>query len=92
MTFLLNIFQAYITIIFGVTVINEDRQAGKTMVGVQIVARIWQEKAAAQPSFLGDASAGINSNNNNDHFMRTPGHFFLARFLDTGLPLFQYLL
>ncbi len=52
MTFLLNIFQAYITIIFGVTVVNEDRQAGKTKVGVQIVVKRWQEKAAAHPSFL----------------------------------------
>ena len=76
-----------ITIIFGLTVVNEDRQAGKK-VGVQIVARIWQEKAATQPSFLSNASAGTNSNNNNDHFMRTPRHFFLSRFLDTGLPLF----
>ena len=69
-------------------IINEDRQAGKTKVGVQIVARIWQEKAAVQPPILSDASAGTNSNNNNDHFMRTPRHFFLLRFLDTGLPLF----
>ena len=35
------------SIIFGVTVVNEDKQAGKTKEGVQIVARIWQEKAAA---------------------------------------------
>ena len=60
----------------------------KTKVGVQIVAKIWQEKAAAQPSFLSDASPGTNSNNNNNHFMRTPRHFFLSRFLDTRLPLF----
>ena len=66
-----------------VTVINEDRQTGKTKVGVQIVARIWQEKTTAQPSFLSDVSAGTNSNNNNDHFMRTPRQFFLSRFLDT---------
>ena len=66
------------SIIFGVTVVNEDKQAGKTKEGVQIVARIWQEKAAAQPPpFLSDASAGTNSNNNNNHFMRTPRHFFL---------------
>ena len=39
-------------IIFGVTVVNEDRQAGKTKVGVQIVARIWQEKAATHSSCL----------------------------------------
>ena len=50
-----------------VTLFNEDRQAGKTKVGVQIVARIWQEKEAAHPSFLSDASAGTYSNNNNDH-------------------------
>ena len=62
-----------------VTVVNEDRQAGKTKVGVQIVARIWQEKAAAQPSLIRDASAGTNSNNNN-HFMTTPRHFFSLAF------------
>ena len=80
-----NIFSAYIIIIFGVTVVNEDRQAEKTKVGVQIVARRWQGKVAAQPSFLSDVSAGTNSNNNNDNYMRTPRHFFLSRFLDTGL-------
>ena len=62
----------------SLTVVNEDRQARKTKVGVQIVARIWQEKVAVQPSFLSDASAGTNSNNNNDHFMKTPRHFFLG--------------
>ena len=71
MEFLLNIFLAYITIIFGLTVVTEDRQTGKIKVGVQIVARRWQGKAAAHPSFLSDASAGTNSNNNNDNYMRT---------------------
>ena len=61
---------SYITIIFGVTVVNEDRTSGKTKVGVQIVVKRWQEKAAAHPSFLSDAQAGINSKNNNDNFMR----------------------
>ena len=59
----------------------------KTKEGVQIVAR-WQGKAAAHLSFLSDAWAGTNSNNKNDNYMRTPRHFFLSRFLDTGLPLF----
>ena len=43
------------SIIFGVTVVNEDRQAGKAKVGVQIVVKRWQEKAAAHPSFFNDA-------------------------------------
>ena len=72
---------------FGVTVVNADRQAGKINVCVQIVARSWQGKAAAHPSFLKDASAGTNLNNNNDNFMRTGRHLLLLRFLDTGLPL-----
>ena len=67
MMFLLNIFKAYITIIFGVTVVNEDRQAGKIKVGVEIVARRWQEMAAAHPSFLNEASACTYSSNNNDN-------------------------
>ena len=71
---------SYITIIFGVTVVNEARQAGKTKVGVQIVARIWQENAAAHPFFLSYASAGTNSNNNDDHFMRKTRHFFSPAF------------
>ena len=36
---------------FGVTVVNEDRQAEKTKVGLQIVVKRWQEKVAAHPSF-----------------------------------------
>ena len=67
MMFLLNIFYAYITIIFGLTVVNADRQTEKIKVGVQIVARRWLGKAAASPSFLCDASAGTNSYNNNDN-------------------------
>ena len=56
---------------------NIDKQE-KTKVGVQIVARRWQGKAAAQPSFLSNASGGTNSNNEKDIYMRTPRHFFLA--------------
>ena len=56
-------------------------------VGVQIVARRWQGKAAAHPSFLSDASAGTDSNNNNDNYMRTRRQLFHLRFLDTVLPL-----
>ena len=48
----------------------------------------WQEKAAAHPSFLSDAQAGTNSKNNNN-FMRKSPQYFLSRFLDTGLPLFN---
>ena len=77
----------YKAIVFGVTVVNEDRQAGKIKIGVQIVARRWQGKAAAHPSFLSNVSAGTNSNNNNDNYMRTRRHLFLSRFLDTRLPL-----
>ena len=54
---------------------NIDKQE-KTKVGVQIVARRWQGKAAAQPSFLSNASGGTNSNNEKNIFMRTPRHFF----------------
>ena len=61
----------------------------KTKVGVQIVVKRWQEKAAAHPSFLSDAQAGTNSKNNNDNFMRKSRQYFLSRFLDTGLPLFN---
>ena len=46
-----------------VTVVNEDRQAGKTKVGVQIVVKRWLGKAAAHPSFLSDTQAGTNSEN-----------------------------
>ena len=63
--------------------VNEDRQAGI----IKVVCKLWQGKAAAQPSFFNDASSGTNSNNNNDNYMRTPRHF-LSHFLDTGLPLF----
>ena len=56
---------------------------------MQIVVKRWQEKAAAHPSFLSDAQAGTNSKNNNDNFMRKSHQYFLSRFLDTGLPLFN---
>ena len=59
------------------------------MVGVQIVVKRWQEKAAAHPSFLSDAQAGTDSKNNNDNFMRKSRQYFFSRFLDTGFPLFN---
>ena len=36
-----------------------------------------------------DAQAGTNSKNNNNNFMRKSRQYFLSRFLDTGLPLFN---
>ena len=48
MTFLLNIFKAYTTIIFEVTVGNADRKVRKMKVGAQIIARRGYEKPAAQ--------------------------------------------
>ena len=72
------------------TVVNEDRQAGKIKEGVKIVARRWQGKAAPHSSLLSDASAGTNSNNNDDNYMRTGRHPFLSRFLDTGLHAPKY--
>ena len=43
-----------LTIIFGVIVVNENRQAEKNR-SVQIVVKRWQEKEATHPSFLSDA-------------------------------------